>query len=1555
MNCKKRFFLLLISILLMAILPVKAATCDYSEKAKLKAEASTVEVKYEVVEIETDDNIEGVIQEFDDETGKITGYGLRVNVLNLNEDLSAQITDNISPDVIEAKYDANTNGKFVKDYGVNDVEYVRTLNVTIKASENTSCEGENLRIVTLVLPRFNHYSYNDSCVEHPEFSLCQSFTTMSEISYKTFQKELNNYINGVKEEETKNEEKEFQDTVASSIKMALYVVGGGIIALGIVMTIYHKRKPSKKRGQRKKNLSILLFLLLAILPFTVRAEEPQYTIYGTVMHTNYSSYHLSGYTGEKRLRNILKYDATGEGKNHFAVCINPGLHSVKQVFKVADPANDSRTSEFYAEYNNSIIEMFSYAESTLGYNLNSLSNDQYVSLAQAIRTLSTGAFNNVKAAYDAASEDCHEAFDVDACKIYKVGQTATEQIETDEVSIDEGEVNKRVVIHKINNYKKIKRIGVDNSNYIVDYSCDKTFKNSKTNITDLKCSGKDAYIRLKYTLDSCDSSNTKYTISYEFRKNTKTISYLSTKSSTAASTQKYIFYDESNDLTIKKVSNNPKIDCPKYRCQIDEEGNYYDWDYNKITGSNIEEIIEKFKKLCGCRIVTEVTPHLYYDNEGNLIDLGSDETNYEQWKKVCDSGENDCTNKPGCCIDGEVTYYDGKPVSMSDYKQLCNPDSCIYQQGCCIEDGEHYYDGSKVTEKEYESLCDNPSKHYCEYDAESGYYYLADGTRTKLKSDYLNSCSCTEANNGVYYGSMGTDGNFSQYSSSSDPGFKEECSCVVLPGDNYRDEEGKPVTFEEFSKKCCGPSINGSNTCVNIETDENNMINVFDFKEVANNNVVKCVLNNKDIAGNSYKLAKDHEPDSTTLPKASNKYCAVYCKEDYEYLKFTGRQDAYSGRYITLNAASKGTKTCYLGRGAYNDNTNRVEPDGVNIEGFNEIVGQYYEKLVKELNRYYESKAYFDALSDAKAIHRKISSCVGDLNIVEYNVAGAKNGVKYPVYKLITGNKQGHYVDYQIVVDSEKQTFALTFEDTYSLATYDKQTNTCNGSNTVSDTAEEKLYASKKNYEQSYKNANEQIKKLLDNIRTEVNEINECTNWSVKGLDALLIKFEYEDIYFERFFNKADRNVFNVTSVSEEKSNPVEACTGSLTDNSYESCGSNPVEVSSKIHKYEWDGSELKDIGEKYTVSNVRYRSEKYVDAYTYATKNVVYNTFPSGVITDEETTNSSIIEGLPIQIKVPTGIYDFKYKVEKIGEIYENKYLSDINKHDTGRIIDNTVENANTVVNKILNNSDKVLFNGEYVCQYIINCPQCDVTCDDDGCSITPHCPICMVDCDDCCVGCIYDDGDLQIDFKSIAINPPKNETSNPDNPNGDEQQDCNILGCDLSSAPYNWNVESEYEILAKKADATIKEISEYGELIYLDKEDSEVTELTGIGSSQKVLKVVMTPSLASKIRDYNREKNNKGGFSDDSLKCYDYKIGDRTFENIFCYSEFIDKFESDFEYINESRISSSDKNQRESASKQINNSQNDYWKTFINVTGYEINVEKIGSQKVLGGPAWK
>ncbi len=68
------------------------------------------------------------------------------------------------------------------------------------------------------------------------------------------------------------------------------------------------------------------------------------------------------------------------------------------------------------------------------------------------------------------------------------------------------------------------------------------------------------------------------------------------------------------------------------------------------------------------------------------------------------------------------------------------------------------------------------------------------------------------------------------------------------------------------------------------------------------NNVKSCIINGEDKNGNSYQ--------ATDLVSDGNKYCSVWCKEDYK-ITLPGTQNVMSGTYFSLQANVKGTKTCY--------------------------------------------------------------------------------------------------------------------------------------------------------------------------------------------------------------------------------------------------------------------------------------------------------------------------------------------------------------------------------------------------------------------------------------------------------------------------------------------------------------------------------------------------------------------------------------------------------------------------------------------------------------------
>ncbi len=124
-----------------------------------------------------------------------------------------------------------------------------------------------------------------------------------------------------------------------------------------------------------------------------------------------------------------------------------------------------------------------------------------------------------------------------------------------------------------------------------------------------------------------------------------------------------------------------------------------------------------------------------------------------------------------------------------------------------------------------------------------------------------------------------------------------------------------------------------------------------------------------------------------------------------------------------------------------------------------------------------------------------------------------------------------------------------------------------------------------------------------------------------------------------------------------------------------------------------------------------------------------------------------------------------------------------------------------------------------------------------------------------------------------------------------------------------YNWDVNNAANVLvARKAANTISEIEARANIANV--EGLTPTELRDVESYD--FKVTLTPAVARRVREYNREQssNNRGSYNNETLECYDYEIvgkyGNLTscesagytwknnqcvMQNIFCYSSFIDE----------------------------------------------------------------
>lgn len=337
---------------------------------------------------------------------------------------------------------------------------------------------------------------------------------------------------------------------------------------------------------------------------------------------------------------------------------------------------------------------------------------------------------------------------------------------------------------------------------------------------------------------------------------------------------------------------------------------------------------------------------------------------------------------------------------------------------------------------------------------------------------------------------------------------------------------------------------------------------------------------------------------------------------------------------------------------------------------------------------------------------------------------------------------------------------------------------------------------------------------------------------------------------------------------------------------------------------------------------------------------------------------NYDVVDGLPVGLDTPQGTYFYILSIDNIGSYY--------NHNELGRIFgDNTTSLTNVVRQEEVstgtheentNTSNTNVKGNEYACSYTVSENTCEdadgkihtrIECEDGedwpkckerlcptrgnycvkeaesyyscptqgysescvkynsraealaavNCAPGEDCPNnynCCPNCSVLCVGkCVYvtendidGDGALKVEFRPIS----------PANINPNERP----LG-------YNWepNAAKTNVLVAEKAYNTISEI---------EARNSGTTPETPVETQNPTevpdytLKVKLTPSLSTYVKEYNKSEVTNGNYNNDTLTCYDYDLSSYSDEdsckgagytwetdkcvvtNIFCYSKFID-----------------------------------------------------------------
>ncbi len=439
-----------------------------------------------------------------------------------------------------------------------------------------------------------------------------------------------------------------------------------------------------------------------------------------------------------------------------------------------------------------------------------------------------------------------------------------------------------------------------------------------------------------------------------------------------------------------------------------------------------------------------------------------------------------------------------------------------------------------------------------------------------------------------------------------------------------------------------------------------------------------------------------------------------------------------------------------------------------------------------------------------------------------------------------------------------------------------------------------------------------QLTNLKKQYDKNIADINYCSSWTNEYTFDPVIEYNYDETqYMNLIKNQKDKQLVmkdkKITKLADW------FCTGDLKNGEYTSCSSvitvNPTMSNKTFTIYGTGGKQT----ETKAISQAKYVKKETTASAKMNTPEIFYNVVPSGnVVIKENATNpnyqTELINGLPISIKTTVGQHNFSYNIKQLGEFYDSCNL--------GRLIGD----KNSVVSK-KTDENKYKFVGEYVCHYLVNCPDCVFTCETDKGDVCEweKPPLCKDPNDKgCCPECSFTVENLAYYFRTIS----NKEIKPSEKPLG-----------------FNWNYEynvedTKFSFVTGKAKETVKGskdgIESVGDAIY-DKETP-------------ILTIELTPDMAKKVRDYNKSSEKDGGYSNNSITCYDYTSGGKTYKNIFCYSDFLDELKTTY-----SNNVSFDKTRLQSESqRKTNTTQNGYWNTYIQGM-------PVVSETTVGGPSWK
>lgn len=693
-------------------------------------------------------------------------------------------------------------------------------------------------------------------------------------------------------------------------------------------------------------------------------------------------------------------------------------------------------------------------------------------------------------------------------------------------------------------------------------------------------------------------------------------------------------------------------------------------------------------------------------------------------------------------------------------------------------------------------------------------------------------------------------------------------------------------------------------------------------------NIIKCIIDGEDDNGDSYELTKKIK---------NNKYCKVFCKEDYK-LTLPGQKDTISGRYFTLEASVEGAERCYTGE--ITDRKKFLADLDVKrkeiIDAWN-IWNKWYQGSISTNNHYRAHTASDHSCYDPCTVNEEPTCC-----------GRCSCDVKYDGWY-----RTWNYIEY-------------TYDGTpYNMPATDSRDGgdaycNCQSGGGTDGTIENIQGA----IEGDEGRARQVLLGKIAEYIEMLNEYNKCSgigtvehakDYTYKDIDGWKMSFEYDPelkYYYEEEYmgliKKDENKMQEVTKSTTDVEQNI--CTGDVND-SYKECKNSSWISTIDKTKDTVPSFLCKENGEVFTcttekivVSSARYVKQEMKGESSYKSPVSFYTQYPTGAVSystqdlgnsvpnispikDTSKKTGEEVGGLPVGLGTKQGVYDYAIKISNVGNYFSKDGLGRIMGADTNIVttvqegickFDGGLKGSATVKNETISN-------GVYTCGYTVNCPDCPAVCDPEPCEI-PGCGenSCPITCDNC----IYTNGKTNTSYKPIS--------SGNINPNN------RVMGL-------NWRADKETSALSLKAYVTTYEIQKSGEEIYDINYEDKNYDIKDIDRNIG-MQVKLDSSTIQFIRKYNSGKT----YADNTLTCYDYGKE----KNTFCYSEFIDELIK--EKPNNVKITGGERLTTD-AERKLKSSTSGYWVTWSEAmtspkTEWQVTNQFGLDYKEIGiGPSWK